>query len=186
METTTEATALVAAANRRNGTRHEVRCVGKRQIAAIRNFGVSRSTAGFQFCRCRRCAAEGAYRVRFALLPAVVGTSGNTGQWDRPGSVRTVHLADVTTAREEVTDYESGRYFAYRTSDYTFALRHLAAFAEGQWWFKPDANGTAVRWTYTFQAKNWLTSILLRLFVRTQWVGYMRTCIVHVQGHCAR
>jgi hypothetical protein len=185
METTTEATALVAAANRRNGTRHEVRCVGKRQIAATLETSVSAGAPQvFNFVVAEDVLPK--VLTGYGLLPAVVGTSGNTGQWDRPGSVRTVHLADGTTAREEVTDYESGRYFAYRTSDYTFALRHLAAFAEGQWWFKPDANGTAVRWTYTFQAKNWLTSILLRLFVRTQWVGYMRTCIVHVQGHFAR
>ena len=108
----------------------------------------------------------------YGLLPAVVGTSGNTDQWDRPGSVRTVHLADGTTAREEVTDYESGRYFAYRTSDYTFALRHLAAFAEGQWWFKSDANGTAVRWTYTFQAKNWFDLNPLEA-VRADAVGWI-------------
>ena len=121
----------------------------------------------------------------YGLLPAVVRTSGNTGPWDRPGSARTVHLADGTTAREEVTAYERPRYFAYRTSDYTFALRYIAKFAEGQWWFEDDTNGTKVRWTYTFHAKGRLTSILLALFVKTQWVGYIRTCIRNVQNHFA-
>lgn len=121
----------------------------------------------------------------YGLLPAVLRTSGNTGPWDRPGSARMVHLADGTTAREEVTAYERPRYFAYRTSDYTFALRYIAKFAEGQWWFEDDANGTRVRWTYTFHGKGRLRSILLALFVKTQWVGYMRTCIRNVQNHFA-
>ena len=36
----------------------------------------------------------------YGLVPAVVRTSGNSGPWDAPGSIRTVHLAGVTTARE--------------------------------------------------------------------------------------
>jgi hypothetical protein len=48
------------------------------------------------------------------FLPAVVGTSGNTGPWDTPGSSRTVHLKDGSTAREEVTGYDRPAYFAYQ------------------------------------------------------------------------
>lgn len=151
----------------------------------------------------RRCVALGEYRspplwrlallwrrwpfstsslpTGYGLLPAVVRTSGNTGPWDRPRSARTVHLADGSTARERVTAYERPVYFAYRTSDHTFALRHFASFAEGQWWFEDDGSGTRVRWTYTFSAENWLALVPLALFVRTQWVGYMRTCIRNVQ-----
>ena len=121
----------------------------------------------------------------YGLLPAVVRTSGNTGPWDRPGSARTVHLADGTTAREQVTAYERPKHFAYRTSDYAFALRYLARLAQGQWWFEDDPNGTKVRWTYTFHAKGRLTSIPLRMFAKTQWVGYMRACIRNVQNHSA-
>lgn len=117
----------------------------------------------------------------YQLLPAVVRTSDNTGPWDRPGTVRTVHLADGTTAREQVTAYEAPRYFAYRTSDYTFALRYLATHAEGQWWFEERNNGTKVRWTYTFHPRNWFSAALLAMFVRTQWVGLMRTCIMNLQ-----
>ena len=49
----------------------------------------------------------------YGLLPAVVRSSGNTGPWDQPGSARTVHLADGSTAREQVTAYERPVYFAY-------------------------------------------------------------------------
>ena len=117
----------------------------------------------------------------YQLLPAVVRTSGNTGPWDSPGSLRTVHLADGTTAREQVTAYEVPRYFAYRTSDYTFALRYLATHADGQWWFEQHNNGTKVRWTYTFHSRSWFSAVLLAMFVRTQWVGLMRTCIMNLQ-----
>ncbi len=65
---------------------------------------------------------------------------------------------------------------------YTFALRYLANFAEGRWWFETDGPGTHLRWTYTFHAKNWLASIPLAPFVRCQWVGYMRTCVRNVQN----
>jgi hypothetical protein len=79
----------------------------------------------------------------YRLLPGVVGTSRNTGPWDQPGSSRTVHLADGTTAREQVLDYHRPRYFAYRTSDYTFSLRHLSTGAKGRWWFEEKDGQTS-------------------------------------------
>ncbi len=48
----------------------------------------------------------------YGLLPAVVATSGNTGSWSEPGSRRIVHLADGSTAREEVTRYDRPGHFA--------------------------------------------------------------------------
>jgi hypothetical protein len=68
----------------------------------------------------------------YGLLPAVERTSGNTGPWDRPGSSRTVHLADGNTAREEVTAYTRPNYFAYRTDNYTFGLKYISTGAKGQ------------------------------------------------------
>lgn len=97
----------------------------------------------------------------YNLLPAVVRTSGNTGPWDQPGSSRTVHLADGTTAREQVTDYDRPRYFAYRTSDYTFSLKYLSTGAKGQWWFEEKDGQTNIRWTYAFKAKGPVTASLL-------------------------
>ena len=122
----------------------------------------------------------------YGLLPAVVRTSGNTGAWDKPGSSRTVHLADNSTSREQVTDYKRPGYFAYRTSDYTFALRHLATSAEGQWWFEERQGQTHIRWTYTFTAKGAVTAILLLLFVKSQWTGYMRVCLDNTRRHFDR
>jgi len=77
-----------------------------------------------------------------------------------------------------VTAYRRPEYFAYKTSEYTFALTFLATGATGEWWFKRDGNATELRWTYTFQGKNIFTSWPLSLFARTQWAGYMRVCPV--------
>ena len=43
----------------------------------------------------------------YGPLPAVVRTSGHTGNWDIPGSARVVHLADGTSVREQLTHYVS-------------------------------------------------------------------------------
>jgi len=122
----------------------------------------------------------------YGFLPGVVRTSSNTGPWDTPGSSRTVHLADGTTAREQVTAYERPQYFGYRTDRYTFALRHLANSATGQWWFNAQSGGTHVKWTYGFDSKRRLTAPILILFIRLQWGGYMRTCAKNVQRHFTR
>jgi len=119
----------------------------------------------------------------YGLLPPVDRTSGNTGPWDRPGSSRTVHLADGNTAREEVTAYVRPTYFAYRTDNYTFALKFIATGAKGQWWFNADSEVTHIKWSYEFTAKGRVTAVLLSLFVRTQWAGYMRVCLENTRRY---
>ena len=119
----------------------------------------------------------------YGLLPPVERTSGNTGPWDRPGSSRTVHLADGNTAREEVTAYARPTYFAYRTDNYTFALKFIATGAKGQWWFNADSEVTHIKWRYEFTAKGRVTAVLLSLFVCTQWAGYMRVCLENTRRY---
>ncbi len=120
----------------------------------------------------------------YGLLPAVVATSGNTGSWSEPGSRRIVHLADGSTAREEVTRYDRPGHFAYRVSDPTFALRHLMDEARGEWWFDPvEGGGTRIRWTYSFRPRNALAALPLALFARTQWASYMDACMDNVVRH---
>jgi hypothetical protein len=121
----------------------------------------------------------------YGLLPGVASTSGNTGPWNRPGSSRTVHLADGNTAREEVTAYERPNYFAYRTDNYSFALKYISTGAKGQWWFNADNGLTHIKWSYAFTAKGPFTAVLLSLFVRSQWAGYMRVCLGNTRRHFA-
>ncbi len=119
------------------------------------------------------------------FLPAVVGTSGNTGPWNLPGASRLVHLKDGSTAVEEVTGYNRPDFFSYKSSKFTFALKYLATGAAGQWWFTEDGAATKVRWTYTFKAKNWLGAMILPIFTRFLWSGYMRVCFFNTQTHFA-
>lgn len=113
----------------------------------------------------------------YGPVPGVVATSGNTGPWDVPGSMRTIHLKNGDTAREQVTDFQPPSYFAYRVSDFTFVLKHLATQGRGQWWFTSGEGGTHVKWTYTFMARSAFTQPFLRIFALLLWRGYMRVAI---------
>jgi hypothetical protein len=114
---------------------------------------------------------------RFGPVPAVVGTSGQTGPWDVVGSSRTVHLSDGSTAHERVTACETPRYFAYTVSDVTSPIRVLTREARGQWWFDAAGDATEVRWTYAFEARSAATALLLRPIVALAWRGFMRAAL---------
>lgn len=114
----------------------------------------------------------------YGPLPAVVRTSAITGPWDRPGSARVVHLADGSTAREQVTGYDRPRYFAYRVWDFgNPIIGRLATGARGQWTFEGVPGGTAVTWTYTFTAVNRVLAVPLRAIAGLLWRGYMDVCL---------
>ncbi|HEY6759328.1 MAG TPA: SRPBCC family protein [Baekduia sp.] len=109
-------------------------------------------------------------------VPAVAATSGQTGPWDTPGSTRTVHLSDGSTARERVTDCRTPAYFAYVVAEFTNPVRHLATEAHGQWWFDQDgdANTTHIRWTYSFTARSPAAALALQPVVALAWRRFMR------------
>ncbi len=114
----------------------------------------------------------------YGPLPAVVKTSGNTGPWDQPGSARIVHLADQTTAREQVTRYAAPEAFSYRVWDFGNPIvRSLASEARGEWTFTPVEGGTKVAWTYTFTAHNAAASLPLSGITQLLWRGYMDVCL---------
>ena len=119
----------------------------------------------------------------YGLVPGVASTSDVCGPWDQPGSTRTVHLLDGSTVREGLTHHDRPTHFAYRVSDPSFSLKHLMSHARGQWWFVAAEGGTRATWTYTFQAKNSWAEIPLRLFVSTQWKGYMASCLDNTVAH---
>ncbi|PFH08524.1 polyketide cyclase/dehydrase/lipid transport protein [Collimonas sp. PA-H2] len=121
----------------------------------------------------------------YGLVPGVASTSNVSGPWDQPGSTRTVHLLDGSTVSEGITHYDRPSYFAYRVSNPSFSLKHLMSYARGQFWFTPTEGGTQVKWIYMFRARNSFTKIPLRLFVGTQWRGYMDVCLKNVAKHFA-
>lgn len=122
----------------------------------------------------------------YGLVPGVVSTSDVSGPWNIPGSHRTVHLANKSTAHEQVTHYARPTYFAYRVSDPTFSLKYLIAYARGQWWLTSAKGGTNIKWTYTFRAKGPVSRIPLSIFAATQWKGYMDVCLKNVVKHFAK
>lgn len=114
----------------------------------------------------------------YGPLPAVVRTSGHTGNWDIPGSARVVHLADGTSVREQLTHYVSPPQFAYRVWDFgNPIIKALATQARGEWTFAAASGGTEVIWTYKFTAKNAVTAIPLSGITQVLWRGYMDVCL---------
>lgn len=122
----------------------------------------------------------------YGPLPRVVSTSESVGPWDEPGSFRIVHLSNHTSAREESTDYRPFSYFAYRTNDFTSALKYIACQGRGQWRFTAEAGGTRIVWTYTFTASHWFMQPILKVFVSLLWRGYMRGALRQVKAQTER
>jgi hypothetical protein len=111
---------------------------------------------------------------RYGPIPAVVGTSGQTGPWDAVGSERTVHLGDGSTATERVTLCDPPQTFGYTVSGFTNPIRLLAREARGVWVFH---EGGEVRWTYTFAARSPAHALVLAPIVKTAWRGFMRRAL---------
>ncbi len=113
-----------------------------------------------------------------AGLPGVWRTSGTTGPWDVPGSHRTVHMTDGSSAREEVTAADAPDYFSYVVTDFTQPLiSRLVKEARGQWWFTPENGGTHAKWTYAYEAKAIWAVPLLTPIVKILWNRYMKAAM---------
>lgn len=118
----------------------------------------------------------------YGPLPAVTGTSQVSGPWSVPGSQRIVHTADGHTIREQVVLYERPRRFAYCLWGFSHPLlRRLADGGSGDWTFTATAQGTHVRWAYTFSAGSRLQALPLALMARWLWTGYMDTCLANAR-----
>lgn len=114
----------------------------------------------------------------YGPLPAVVATSGLTGPWSSVGSQRVTHLADGSTAREQVTHYERPGRFAYRIWEFDHPiLKRLATSGRGDWTFEQLPQGTRVVWTYTFTATGPLAALPLSGVAQLLWRGYMDVCL---------
>ncbi|PJI95548.1 polyketide cyclase/dehydrase/lipid transport protein [Acidovorax sp. 69] len=115
----------------------------------------------------------------YGPLPAVTGTSDQTGAWDAPGQTRTVALSDGSSAQEGLKHYHPAQYFSYTVSNFTGALRWLATGANGAWWFDPQAEGTqtTVRWRHAFHARSQWAAPVLWLLANVLWRGYMRKAL---------
>ena len=118
-------------------------------------------------------------------IPAITGTSVVT-PWNAVGQSRRVFFASGDSAREEITHYQEGRYFAYRVSEFTLGAKYVAKYAVGEWWWSEQAGQTTIRWRYTFVPKNVLVRPFLALFIRYRWLPYMQAAMARVQQDAAQ
>jgi Polyketide cyclase / dehydrase and lipid transport len=58
---------------------------------------------------------------------------------------------DGLTANERLTEYAASHSFAYELTEFSNVLRRLVHGLRGGWTFKPDGDGTVIRWTYEFK-----------------------------------
>ena len=114
----------------------------------------------------------------YGLLPAVIGTSAQTGNWDAIGQTKTVHLSDGSQAKEMITEYQNPDYFSYIVSDFSGSLGYLITSATGEWWFESSdslSNRTVIRWSYTFIPKSLIAVPILWIVNKFLWARYMRS-----------
>src|SRR5690606_27259044 len=103
----------------------------------------------------------------YGPLPAVIGTSNQTGPWDQPGSSRTVHLQDGSTVLEQVTGFQRPHHFDYQVWAFTNPIiRRLADRARGEWTFREEDGITHIEWTYTFYTDNGWARLPLSAIVK--------------------
>jgi hypothetical protein len=122
---------------------------------------------------------------KFGPLPAVVAVRDQTGAWDAPGQSRILELSDGSTVVERLTVVDAPHRFSYRLSDFTGMFGSLVAFAEAEWDFDANVEGTRIRWNYSFHAqpkRGWVVRLIVRLF----WAPYMKRVLPGLIAEVAR
>lgn len=110
---------------------------------------------------------------KFGPIPAIVKVEDQTGDWDAVGQSRKLTLSDGGTLVERLKVVDPPRRFAYQLTDFTGFFGSLVAFAEAEWDFDANVEGTRIRWTYTYHAqpkRGWI----VRLVVVRFWGPYMK------------
>ncbi|CAN5309647.1 hypothetical protein BH09ACT5_BH09ACT5_00500 [soil metagenome] len=126
-----------------------------------------------------------AFYPKSGPLPAVVEVRGQSGSWDTVGRTRMLMLSDGGHVVETITDTDSPTYFAYELSDFQKLFGALVKGARAEWRFDREAQGTSIRWTYTFFARpgrGWLIAIIVRLL----WAPYMRRVLPPIAREVTR
>ena len=80
----------------------------------------------------------------YGPLPAVTGTSDESGPWDGLGRTRTVHLSDDSSAPEKITSYVRPTAFGYCVGPFAGAFGRVVSHADGSWIFTETGHGTHI------------------------------------------
>lgn len=109
----------------------------------------------------------------YGVLPAVVKTEDQTGDWNAAGQTRRVILSDGSSAREKLDSYESPSRFSYTVDSFTGPLSFLVKSANGEWQFEQRLNVTHIKWTYRFNPRFIFTTPIVWIIAQLLWRGYM-------------
>ena len=117
------------------------------------------------------------FRRRYAAIPAIREVRGQDGPWGTVGQSRTILLADGGTMREELTQVDRPRCFAYTITEITGPMKLLAASADGRWTFEDAGSGVVVTWAWEVRPASSVAALVMPVFARF-WRGYARRAMV--------
>lgn len=117
-----------------------------------------------------------------AFLPGIEESHGETGPWSTVGQQRLHVLSDGTSVHEELTAFADGEYYAYRITGFEGFFGMLATEGQGVWrfdWRGPEQ--TEIAWSYDFTPSGAMARVVLALFVKWLWAGYLMAGLKRVK-----
>ncbi|MFL0180693.1 MULTISPECIES: SRPBCC family protein [unclassified Mycobacterium] len=112
---------------------------------------------------------------------AKLGPPHKHGEWASVGQTRTVVLTGGGSMREELTEVDPPRAFAYRLTDITGPMAPLVAHVEGRWQFAPAGSGTTVTWSWVIHPRSRLAAPVLPV-LGWLWKGYARQALARLSA----
>lgn len=123
---------------------------------------------------------ERLFSKRFGPIPPISHTTQD-GVWATLGQVRTVHLADGGSMREELTIVDPPHVFGYELTEVTGPMAPLVTRVEGTWTFEPVGTGSRITWSWTVYPKGAVGRAAMPVFARF-WNGYARRSLDRLEG----
>lgn len=121
------------------------------------------------------------FRRWYGPIPPIKEVRGQAGDWASVGQTRTVLLTGGGSMREELTEVDSPRAFAYRLTDVTGPMAPLVAYVEGRWQFAPAGSGTTVTWSWVIHPRSRLAAPVLPV-LGWLWKGYARQALARLSA----
>lgn len=117
----------------------------------------------------------------YGPFPAITRLEGLEGEWKESGATRRVHLADGTSAHEELKTVDPPRQFTYLVTDNTSPLGIMVRAIHGDFRFSKSGAGTRVEWTQTFDTKLPFVGLLLPV-LKLGWARYLSAALVQAKS----
>lgn len=121
------------------------------------------------------------FRRWYGPIPPIKEVRGQAGEWASVGQTRTVLLTGGGSMREELTEVDPPRAFAYRLTDVTGPMAPLVAYVEGRWQFAPVGPGTTITWSWVIHPRSGLAAPVLPV-LGWLWKGYARQALARLSA----